>query len=186
ATSIVSSVIYAIINYKLLKRKNDHIKRETALRAGIIDYFRAKGAANFKEQALASQIATMQSIQSDSTTDDRDHNAILFTILLFIPIVNIIVQLYIAYVLTKFDYKHDRRWHAFTQQAQSAGQELGMPLVLPSWKTLPERSFVIYLILTILTLGLFWFYWYYCFIKDLNEHFKAQWQFEDQFLRSLQ
>jgi hypothetical protein len=31
-----------------------------------------------------------------------------------------------------------------------------------------------------LTGGLFLIYWYYVLIKDLNEHFRAQWQFEDQ------
>jgi hypothetical protein len=55
-----------------------------------------------------------------------------------------------------------------------------MTVILPSWKTLPERSFFIYLILTLLTCGLFLIYWYYVLIKDLNDHFGAQWQFEDQ------
>ncbi|MEI6797346.1 MAG: DUF4234 domain-containing protein, partial [Methanomassiliicoccales archaeon] len=66
-----------------------------------------------------------------------------------------------------------------------AGQQMGVNIMMPSWKTLPERSFVIYLVLTIVTLGLFMFYWVYVIIKDMNEHMKNQWAFEDQLLREM-
>ena len=59
---------------------------------------------------------------------------------------------------------------------------MGKVVVNPSWKALPSRSFVLYFILSIVTLGIFEFYWSYVLIKDFNEHFKAQWQFEDSLM----
>ena len=183
---VLGGLIYIIINYKLLKRNNEHSKREAALRQGIIDYFRTKAAERNMEGALSSQLATMQSIDSESRSDERERSAGLYSILIIIPFIGTLIQWYVAYILTKFSAKHDHRWMAFAQQTQTAGQALGMTMVYPSWKTIPERSFFLYLIISLITGGLFWIYWYYVFMKDMNEHYKAQWQFEDQLLAAIQ
>ena len=51
---------------------------------------------------------------------------------------------------------------------------------------LPDRSFVLYLILTIITLGLFGIYWLYVLLKDPNEHFKHHILVEDQLFGQLE
>lgn len=177
---VIAAVLFALLNYKLIDRQNQHMKREEVMRGALIEYIKSNSQEKNLTQLLSSQIATMESIQYDARSRERETSAGLFAILILIPIVGVVFLLYVLYVLTDFPYQHDRRWHAFTQQAQSAASHLGMTVILPSWKTLPERSFFIYLILALLTCGLFLIYWYYVLIKDLNDHFGVQWQFEDQ------
>ena len=58
---------------------------------------------------------------------------------------------------------------------------------LPRRETiLPDRSFVLYLILTIITLGIFGIYWLYVLLKDPNEHFKHHILVEDRLLGQLE
>ena len=41
--SLLSLVLFLVLNYKLLKRQHEHIAREAALRRALIDFFKAKG-----------------------------------------------------------------------------------------------------------------------------------------------
>ncbi len=181
--AIVAGIIYIIIDHKLLERNAEHGRRERMLREGIIEYITLKARERGMEQALAPQIATMNGIHAESNAEEMNQHNWL-ALLLLIPGVNIIIGLYILYILTQYDVKHNQRWYAFAQQTQYAGQALGMTIMFPSWKSTPQRSFVVYLIVTLL-FSLFLIYWYYVLIKDMNEHYKAQWQFEDQLMSSL-
>ena len=184
--SVVSFVLIAILYYKLLTRKNEHSRRESMLRAAIIQDFRDRAAQDPDlAQQIGSQIGTMESIHYEANARETEMNPIVWVILLIVPIVNFFAILYIYYVLTLYAPEHDRRWHAFTQQTQYAGNAMGMQMVLPSWRTLPDRSFILYLILTLITIGLFGIYWIYVLIEDMNEHMQVQWQFEDQLLREM-
>jgi hypothetical protein len=180
--SLIAIVVFAVLNYKLIDRMNEHSRREAMLRGAIIQHFRDK--ANLDPavgQRVSASIATMESIQYEARMQEKEKSAALWAIL---PVFISILILYPLYFLTKFTPQHDRRWQAFTQQAQYAGNEMGMSIVLPSWRTVSERSFFLYLVLTLLT-GFFAIYWYYVLIKDLNEHMQNQWQFEDQFAREM-
>lgn len=183
--SIVAMVLIVILLYRLFNRNNLHMRREAMFRAAVVDYIRRKSTEKGVSQAVMSQIQTMESINYESRVYEPERSAALWAILPIIPIVGWIFMLIALYYLTSYPPGHDRRWHAFTQQAQYAGSQLGMSLILPSWRTLPERSFIVYFILTLVTIGFFMIYWYYVLIKDMNEHYKSQWQFEDQFLREL-
>ena len=69
--------------------------------------------------------------------------------------------------------------------ARNALSKLGFPAGRPfTIQRLPERSFALYLVLTIFT-GIFVYYWLYALVKDPNEHFKYQWEFEDNLTSSL-
>jgi len=182
---VIAAILFAVLNYKLIDRQNLHSKREAMLRAALIEYIRIKSRERNMSQMLSSHIATMDSIQYEARANEGEHSATLWAILIFIPFVGFIFLAYMLYFLTKFGYEHDKRWHAFTQQAQASSSHLGMTVILPSWRSLPERSFIIYLIVTVLTMGLFLIYWYYVLIKDMNDHFKVQWQFEDQVVAQM-
>lgn len=185
-TGIISMVFIIILLYMLFSRNNRHTRREAMLRRSIIDFLRSRAVENGVINDISAEIQTMESIDYESRMREPERNAALWSLLPLIPVVGWIFFLVALYYLTSYPVPHDRRWHAFTQQVQSAGSKLGMSMMLPSWKTIPERSFIIYLILTILTLGLFIFYWYYVLIKDINEHYTIQWQFEDQLMREVQ
>jgi len=115
--------------------------------------------------------------------EEREKSAVVWIVLSIITLG--ILGIYVLYFLTKDPPNHDHRQLSFMQQAQSAASKLGMTVVVPTWKSLPDRSFFLYFILTIVTAGLFGIYWYYVLFKDFNEHFKAQWVFEDQLVSTI-
>ncbi len=96
-----------------------------------------------------------------------------------------VLTMYMFYFLGKNMYEHDGRWNAFATYARSALTKLGFPPGTPfALRRLPERSFIIYLIVTIF-IGIFIYYWWYALVKDPNEHFRAQWSFEDSLVHSI-
>ena len=177
----VPAIIFAILLYYLINRMNEHFKRESGLRRGIIQYLRVRAEQEGKGPSIASELATMQTVHAEADANDDEKSALLWTIL---AIVVPFVGLYVLYFLTKYPYHHDARWRAFSQQVQAAGSKLGLVLVAPSWKAIEKRSFFVYFILTAIT-GFFAIYWYYVLIKDPNEHFRVQAQFEDVFLFAI-
>lgn len=176
----IGVVLYALLNYKLLKRMDEHRKREMALRMALISYLKEKGAETQRAQLIANEISALESINQEAMYKEKERTPVLWTILSLLPIVNLIVM----YFLSEFPFDHDKRWHAFTQYTQAACQKLGINIMTPSWSTIKERPNVLFLILTLL-FSIVAFIWYYFIIKDLNEHFQAQWQFEDQLMAQL-
>ncbi|MEM0450049.1 MAG: DUF4234 domain-containing protein [Nitrososphaerota archaeon] len=53
-------------------------------------------------------------------------------------------------------------------------------------ESIPNRSFVLYLILSMVTLGIFGIYRTYALIRDPNIHFREQAKFEDELLGRLE
>lgn len=186
-TVIITILLFAILNYKLLKRMDEHRKREMALRMAIISYLKEKGAETQRAQLIANEVSALESINQEAMYKEKERTPVLWTFLGLFPILNLIVM----YFLGEFPFDHDKRWHAFTQYTQAACQKLGINVMTPSWSTIKERPTVLLLILTLVLyfvtgLGLIvMIYWYYIIIKDLNEHFQAQWQFEDQLMAQL-
>jgi len=174
---VLFGALFAVFVYKLINRQNEHIKREVVLRNALIALMREKAREQYKEQQVSGQIATMESINQEASYKEQEYNVVMFTVMAFIPLINY----YALYVLTKHPYEHDQRWHAFTQQVQIAGSHLGMSIATPSWKVVPQRSFIVYFIISILFTP-FMLYWMYVLINDPNEHYHAQWQFEDQIM----
>jgi len=176
----IGIVLYAILNYKLLKRMDEHRKREMALRMAIISYLKDKGAETQKAQLIANEISALESINQEAMYKEKERTPVLWTVISLIPLLNLIVM----YFLAEYPFDHDKRWHAFTQYTQAACQKLGINIMTPSWSTLKERPNILLLILTLL-FSIVVFIWYYFIIKDLNDHFTAQWQFEDQLMAQL-
>ena len=176
----IGIVLYALLNYKLLKRMDEHRKREMALRMAIISYLKDKGAETQRAQLIANEISALESINQEALYKEKERTPVLWTIISLLPLLNYIVM----YFLAEYPFDHDKRWHAFTQYTQAACQKLGINIMTPSWSTLKERPNILLLILTLL-FGIVVFVWYYFIIKDLNDHFTAQWQFEDQLMSQL-
>ena len=176
AGSVIAIVIAVYPLYLLIKRRSAHFRRDAMLRSGIIEYLKARAASQNLD--ISSEVATMNVVHSESLGEEREKSAVVWIVLSIVTLG--ILGLYVLYFLTKDPPKHDHRQLAFTQQAQSAASKLGMTVVVATWKSLPDRSFFLYFILNMFTMGLFGIYWYYVLFKDFNEHFKAQWVFEDQ------
>jgi len=179
--SIIAIVIAVYPLYLLIKRRSAHFRRDATLRSGIIEYLKARAAS--QKVGIDSEVATMNVVHSESLGEEREKSAVVWIVLSIVTLG--ILGLYVLYFLTKDPPNHDHRQLAFMQQAQSAASKLGITMVVPTWKSLPDRSFFLYFILTIFTAGFFGIYWYYVLIKDFNEHFKAQWIFEDQLVSTI-
>jgi len=161
--------------YLMIKRRTEHFKRDHLLMEGIIEHLEQKQSVPNTD--LTQELATLRSISNDSRWEEPEKNPLLYTILaVVIPYVGI---LYVLYFLMKDVYSHHQRVSAFMENTRLATNKLGESLVVPSWKTLEERNFVVYFLISCLC-GLFMYYWMYSIIKDYNEHFKTQWRFEDQ------
>ena len=105
---------------------------------------------------------------------------LLIPLILFIVVGEFLAMLYLLYFLGKQMYEHDERWLVFEQNAKSVMTKLRWPqIVRMKQRRLEKREFAIYLIVSIFVFP-FAFYWWYTLIKDPNEHFMSQWEFEDR------
>ncbi len=180
-------VVYIILAllpwYKLIRRRTEHFRRDRILREGLISYIRGAASERGIEGQFSSELATMTAVHSEANGEEDEKSAMLWIILSIVTFG--ILGLYVSYFLTKDPHNHDVRQLAFMQQVQSSFSKLGKAIVFPFWKAMSGRSFFLYLVLTWLTGGLFALYWVYVLITDFNNHFKAQWQIEDQLLANL-
>ena len=93
-----------------------------------------------------------------------------------------IMTLYMFYFLGKEMQEHDLKWASFIFLSRRAMSKLGFPHGgTYSSIQLPDRSFVLYLVLSFFFFP-FIYYWWYALMKDPNEHFRRQWEFEDHLL----
>src|SRR5260370_34840581 len=179
---IVALILFVLPWYRLIKRRNGHFRRDRMLREGLINYVRGLAAERGLESKMTVELATMTAIHSEANGEEDEKSPVLGIVLTIITFG--LFGLYVWYFLTKDPHKHDVKQLAFMQQVQSAFSKLEKTVVFPFWKSLPDRSYFLYLILTWIT-GLFSLYSTYVLITDFNDHFKAQWQVEDQLLANL-
>ena len=179
---VVAIILFVLPWYRLMKRRNGHFRRDRILREGLINYIRGMAAERGMEAKMTVELATMTAIHSEANGEEDEKSPVLWIVLSIITFG--LLGLYVWYFLTKDPHKHDVRQLAFMQQVQSSFSKLEKTVVFPFWKSLPDRSYFLYLILWIIT-GLFALYWNYVLITDFNDHFRAQWQVEDQLLANL-
>jgi hypothetical protein len=184
---ILGVIVYVILAllpwYKLIRRRSEHFKRDRILREGLISYVRGVASERGIESQMSTELATMTAVHSEANGEEDEKSAMLWIILSIITFG--LLGLYVSYFLTKDPHNHDVRQLAFMQQVQSAFSKLQKTIVFPFWKAMTGRSFFLYLVLTLLTGGLFALYWNYVLISDFNQHFRAQWQIEDQLVPNL-
>ena len=136
--------------------------------------------------SVATSVGTQIYFGSDSSGEYYD----MSTVALLIPsvaaaLIALVLTLYMFYFLTQTMMEHDSRWNSFAYNSRRALSKLGFPTGRPyRVSRLPERSMVLYILLTIFT-GIFALYWMYVLAKDPNEHFKYQWEFEDNFMSAI-
>lgn len=180
---IVYIILWLLPWYKLIRRRTEHFKRDRILREGLISYIRGAASERGIEGQMTTELATMTTVHSEANGEEDEKSPMLWIILSIITFG--LIGLYVSYFLTKDPHNHDVRQLAFMQEVQSSFSKLQKTIVFPFWKAMTGRSFFLYLILTWLTFGLFALYWNYVLITDFNQHFKAQWQIEDQLVTNL-
>lgn len=179
--AIIASIIYAILLYVLVARRNRHFSRQLRLFEYVvqllIEVTRSRGID--AEPRLLSVEREMR----EARDEEGEKNAVLWAVL---TIFLAITSLYVYYFLMKDFKRHESREDRMLEDVNYVITSLGgMPLP-KRVESIPNRSFVLYLILSIVTLGVFGIYWTYALIRDPNVHFREQAKIEDELLGRLE
>ncbi|MGD0175758.1 MAG: DUF4234 domain-containing protein [Candidatus Bathyarchaeia archaeon] len=170
--------IGAFAIYYMIERRNGHSRRQQQLFSTLQKYLASKSGPTAGDNVLR-----LEQLTEESMFEERDRPAGLWAVLYVF--VNPIVGLIVAYNLTQDLHKHEELQSNYQTTLLSALSETGVaPLTLPPSR-LHKRDPMLLIILTAITAGIFWIYWFYTLLKDYNEHFQDQAQFEDQILTLL-
>lgn len=162
--------------YKFIARRNDHFKRTHKLYDAIVNLLKEK-------EGKSAEIVEMESIVYDMRNEETEKNAVLWVIL---TVLVGIVWFYVAHFLNKDFRKHELRERRLIGLINDVLRRHGAPGIIRFDEIIPDRSTILYLVLTVITLGLFALYWIYTLTKDPNEHFKQHKIIESQLLSYLE
>ena len=183
--AIIGFIVSIILTYKLVNRRNTHFKRQMFLSEDVVAA--VKTIAAKKGVDVEASLSSIERTVREAKAEETEKGAVLWAILTAVPYIGSLAQWYVYYFLMKDFYKHERREDGFWEDLTRTLDKCGVTFSVPRrTETTPNRSFVLYLILTIITAGLFWIYWLYVLLKDPNEHFKHHIQTEDQLLSTLE
>ncbi len=177
---VVTGGILAQLNFRMLERQDGHAQRERVLRDGVLAYMRERAIAKNAIQVIQPQLGVIENLNAESRATERDMPTLKWTLFSYVPI----LQLYVIQRLTHFNTEHDRRWAMFMQQVQSGGAAIEFRPTLPAWKASAPKPEATYLVIGLVFLPFITF-WYTDLIKNLEEHFRLQWQFEDQLVSEM-
>lgn len=78
-------IIYGILAYKLVSRHNEHLVRESHLRSGLIYFLRGVAGSPEKEATISTELATMNSIQSQANMGEKQRTPIAWGLVIVLP-----------------------------------------------------------------------------------------------------
>jgi len=179
---LIGFVVSIILTYKLVKRRNTHFKRQVFLFEDLISA--VKSLATKKKVGVEVGLSSCERTVRETKAEETEKSAALWAIL---SAVVFLATWYVYYFLMKDFYKHERREDGFWEDIGKVLDKCDIKFSAPRrTEILPNRSFVLYLILNIITAGLFGIYWLYVLLKDPNEHFTYHIQIEDELLSTLE
>lgn len=183
AMAALTVAFQAVLIYKLVKRRDEHFRRDGLLRQGMIEYLDALSLAEGRD--INVERWTMNSMHYSAGETDRSPMlwALLVGLGVMVPVLGIIVMLYSLHFLTRDVQAHHRRQRDFNHQFQMGMLKLGrINAINYDWQPLPNRDTASYVILVVLTLGFALPYWWYVNILDMNRHLQGQWNFEGRLM----
>ncbi len=180
---LVLDVLFLYVIYLLIRRRNQHFARQQRFFADLASALRE--AATRKGANVDIHLGAMEATVRQAQIEETEKSAVLWVVLLLIPVVDLIAGLYILYFLTTDYYKHERREDGLLADSSRAFSVLGSSFSFSRYDPVPHRSFALYLILAIVTFGIWSFYWEYVLIQDPNGHFRNHIQFENAMVDSV-
>ena len=159
---LIGIVLNFWITYRWIKRRNEHFERSLLYYETLVELAEK---LEFKRRViLRSRLNELREINR------RMRSALANTILTLLPFYGY----YVCHFLNKDFAKHSERERLFLAELFDELRER-----FPSFTrridevvSVPERSTLLYLILTLVT-GLFSIYWVYTLTKDPNKHFES-------------
>lgn len=178
---LIAGIVYAYMLYKLVNRRNKHFQRQLFLYDDLANL--AKELATKKGVDISLSLNNMQRTNQEARFEETEKSAALWAIVTFFIG---ITAIYVYYFLMRDFYKHERREDMFIEDLNRSLMAAGITVNLPR-RTLPipDRSFVLYFILSIITLGIFSIYWLYVLLTDPNSHFRQQALTEDTIIQQV-
>jgi len=174
-------IVFAIMLYKLVKRRNTHFSRQMFLYEDLINS--AKELAAKKGVDIALPLNNLDRTYREARVEETEKSAALWAILCFITG---IATLYVYYFLMKDFFKHERKEELFFEDLNRALITAGITMNLPRRTVpIPDRSFILYFILGLVTAGIFYIYWIYVLLEDPNNHFRQQAMIEDTIISQV-
>ena len=181
AAALLGAALFFVLMYKLIKRRNEHFRRQILLFEDVTSALREVSARSGTD--INESIALCDRIAREARYEETEKSAALWV---FLTLATSLAALYVMYFLMRDFYEHERREDEFWEAVSRALEKLGAE-PLPKRRTpLPDRNFWLYLALSVVTFGLFSIYWWYVLIKDPNEHFKYHAVVEEHLLRELE
>lgn len=184
--AIITCGIYGIyILYKLMNRRLQHFERMTSLRGHLIDVLKEKAEASGKTSAVEQDLSQLEGYHMEATNRDRsgEKSPVLWLILtlVFSP-----VAYYVYYFLNDDFRAHELNEQLFMSKASEVMMKLDMTKQpVNTSMMIPERNFVMFLLLTIVTCGIYGIYWWYTLINDPNMHFDDHTVWESQLYMAI-
>jgi len=161
--------------YYLIKRRNEHFARQKKLEHLVLTRFRQLSNARQSKQLSDTLVESIG-------YSEKARNTLRWTssTLLILP------SFYVFRFLMEDLRKHEERESVFLREVVSYAKNLELSMNLENL-TMTTKSFTLdrYFVLTLGTFGLAGLYWLYLIFNDYNRHFKRQWTFEDELLKTL-
>ena len=199
--SFVLSIFFAVMLYRLVSRRNNHFARQLFIYEDLEGT--AKELAAKKGIDVSLSLDNLRRLKREAQSDEISRDAALWSVILVfaagfsipslafngfagVSLIAVFAQYYVYYFLMKDWFRHERREDIFVYELARLFAAVGINLNLPrrSLPT-PDRSFVVYLVLTIVTLGFFGVYWVYVLLTDPNNHLQYQAMVEDTIMAQM-
>jgi len=165
-----------LMTYYLIKRRNEHFTRQKKLEHLVL----TRLSQLYSEKQSEPSDGTF--VEKSNKNSEKPRNALQWTALTLL----ILPTVYVFRFLMEDLRKHEEHESVFIREVVSYAKNLELSMNLDSL-VMMTKSFTLgrYLVLTLGTLGFAGFYWLYLIFNDYNRHFKRQWAFEDELLKTL-
>ncbi len=172
----IAFLLKIYVFYKWLSRWNDHYERTYLFFTALLDLARNTGLK---------RAATIESRVNEYKVRYHKRSAGLLAILAsIIPF----VDWYVYHILNKDFHKHSLDEKLIYTEVYEDLRDNGITLTRRPEElyVIPDRSTILYIVISIITLGLFYLYWWYTLTKDPNEHFETHRIIEAEIIRGLE
>jgi len=183
--TVVTCGIYDFyLFYKLFERRDQHFARIANMAAAAIALLKERASAMGKTELISEEIQQLELIQRDFYEMSKERGATLW---LVIAILTGIIGMVIGYYFLMDDFaRHDSAEARFFTLMSAALDKLGLATgSSQASKSIPEREFATFLLLTIVTCGIYQLYWLYVLVLDGNSNFENQVPWEDFIFQAL-
>src|SRR5450759_33824 len=176
--TIITCGIYGLyIFYKLMERRDQHLARMANMVNTSVALLQEKAAQAGKTELIGQELTQIGMIQREMYDQSRERGAALWLVLAILTgIATIIGYYFIMDDMARHDQLEAQYFTLMSSALTTLGLASQSSQAMPN---MPERNFVVYLLLSFVTCGIFTFYWIYSLVKDGNDHVEAQVQWED-------